>query len=99
VLEVGEVLGLLVDHRLLVSEVGVTVSEQVFNSRAKTVSFDAAVENLVMEAKEVADDGKGISGKKNGGNDDAIIAVCMAVWWKQVVRHRAAKGAYIETDT
>jgi len=89
-------LGLLLDNRLLVSAVGVTVSEQVFNSRAKPTTFDGAVENLVMEAKDVADDGKGISGKKNGGKDDAIISLCMAVWWKQVVRHRAAVGGHIE---
>ena len=78
---VEETLVALLDRRLTVNPHCVTVGHEVINPKIKPTSLEDALVVLSRELKRVADDGKTISGKAGGLDDDAAMALFLAVYW------------------
>ena len=78
---VEEVLIGLLDRRLTINPACVTVGHEVINSKIKPTPVDDALVVLSRELKRVSDDGKTISGKAGGLDDDAAMALFLGVYW------------------
>ena len=78
---VEETLVSMLDRRLIVSTKCVTVGHEVINPKIKPTPANDALLVLSKELKRVADDGKTISGKAGGLDDDAAMALFLAVYW------------------
>jgi hypothetical protein len=78
---VEEVLIALLDRRLTVNPGCVTVGHEVINSKINPTPVNDALVVLGRELKRVSDDGKTISGKAGGLDDDAAMALFLGVYW------------------
>lgn len=78
---VEETLVSMLDRRLFVSSKCVTVGHEVINPKIKPTPINDALLVLSKELKRVADDGKSISGKAGGLDDDAAMALFLAIYW------------------